>query len=234
VTGNGSHGSRYDAIMIRPRHGWSRWSAFMLLATVVLAAACAPRLAPLGGAAVARPIPSPGLTAGHHQVIFTWEYEDADIRQRGEGVARLAYPDSARLDFFLAGGLASGAAILIGDSLQLPGPELFHRLVPPAPMLWASVGRAAVPALPDTAVAIDGDLLRADIGRPVAFRITFRGDSMARVDRVTSGRVVEWLVREADGLLRYRHEGARRSLSMRITRTERVPAFDASIWRLAQ
>ena len=40
---------------------------------------------------------------------------------RGEGVARIASPDSVRMDFFLGGGLGSGAAVLIGDSLSGPG-----------------------------------------------------------------------------------------------------------------
>jgi hypothetical protein len=48
---------------------------------------------------------------------------------------------------------------------------------------------------------------------------------------VTGGRVAEWMERMDASHVRYRDEGARRSLQLTITRTEEVPPFDASIWR---
>jgi hypothetical protein len=178
-------------------------------------------------------MPSPQLPPGHWQVTFTWEFEDPDMSGRGEAVARFAAPDSVRLDFFLAGGFGGGAAILIGDSLQLPSMEIFRRLIPPAPLLWASLGRAALPNSRDTVVALDGPVLRAQIGRPAEWRVEFRGDSLRRVERVQRGRMLEWVQRDSASI-RYRHETARRSLSLRLVRPLEPAVFDASIWQFTR
>lgn len=204
-----------------------------LRAVAVLAlAACAPRLAPLTGAPAPARLPRAILPAGSRQVVFEWQLQDPEFTGKGDGVARVTAPDSARLDFFIAGGMASGAAILIGDSLVAPGPELIKSLVPPPPLLWASLGRLAVPALPDTVVRVDGLTLRADIGQPVAWRATFRGDTLERLEHVRRGRVAEWLARIDASHVRYRNEEARRQLDLTVRRTEPIPDFDASIWRL--
>jgi hypothetical protein len=196
--------------------------------------ACVPRLSPLSGAAApASRLPRPMLT-GHQHILFNWELQDRDMVGRGEGVARLAAPDSGRLDFFLAGGFGGGAAVLIGDSLRLPASavgDLVNRIVPPAPLLWASLGRAALPNLPDTVIRVDGATLRADVGSPVAWRLTFHGDTLVLAERVDGGRVVEWVDRSDPAHVRYRNASARRSLQLTITRTTEVQGFDASIWR---
>ena len=103
---------------------------------------------------------------------------------RGDGAARIAAPDSARLDFFLAGGFG-GAAILIRDSLDAPGGDMVRRFIPPPTLMWAALGRVALPNLPDTVDQDGRSRLRADIGNPVAWRLTFRrryaGPSRTRV-----------------------------------------------------
>jgi hypothetical protein len=157
--------------------------------------------------------------------------DDAQLSGRGEGAARIAAPDSVRLDFFLAGGFGGGAAVLIGDSLRLPGSDFAARLVPPPPLLWAALGRLALPALPDTVVRVDGPVLRADVGHPIAWRVTFRGDTLVRLERVEKGRVQEWFERTNATTARYRNEGAHRSLELTIKRTLDGPEFDVSIWR---
>jgi hypothetical protein len=194
-------------------------------------AACRPRLAPLTGEA--RPsssLPVTRLMPGHTQIVFNWDLDDRDMSGRGEGVARVASPDSARLDFFLAGGLGNGAAVLIGDSLRTPGGDMARRFIPPPTLLWAALGRVALPNLPDTVIRVDGGTLRADIGSPVRFRLTFEHDSLVRAERVEGGRVAEWVERSGSRM-RYRNEGARRSLQLVVTRTEHPPGFDATIWR---
>src|SRR5688572_18292372 len=93
-----------------------------IVAFGVLAACAPPRIAALPGAAVpTRGLPTPPPPSGHRRVVFQWELKDQDMTARGDGVARIAYPDSIRLDFFLGGGYGSGAAVLIGDSLVVPG-----------------------------------------------------------------------------------------------------------------
>lgn len=196
--------------------------------------ACAPRLTPLTGAPVpSEKLPRTTIEAGHRTLVFDWELEDRDMSGRGDGAARIAAPDSARLDFFLAGGFG-GAAILIQDSLETPGGDFVRRFIPPPTLMWAALGRVALPNLPDTAIRVEGGILRADIGRPVAWRLSFRGDTLVRAERVAGGRVVEWVERTDASHVRYRNEGSRRSLKLSITRRDEVPAFDASIWRFAR
>ena len=203
-----------------------------LAAAMFGSAACRPRLAPLvGKARPASTLPDTRIPPGHTQIVFNWDLDDRDMSGRGEGVARVAAPDSARLDFFLAGGLGNGAAVLIGDSLRTPGCDMARRFIPPPTLLWAALGRVALPNLPDTVIRVDGATLRADIGSPVAFRLTFEHDSLVRAERVDGGRVAEWVERSGSRM-RYRNEGARRSLQLVVTRTEHPPGFDASIWRL--
>jgi hypothetical protein len=168
--------------------------------------------------------------AGHRKVVFKWELRDGEMNARGDGVARIASPDSVRLDFFLGGGFGGGAAVLIGDSLQAPGPDAARKLIPPRALLWAALGRLDLPAERDTVVRVDGTLLRADIGAPVHWRVTFRGDTLSRLERVEGGRLQEWVERGADGAVQYRNESSRRTLTLAIQRTDAVPAFDPSIW----
>jgi len=193
---------------------------------------CAPRLRPLPGVPAPTMLPRAELPPGHRRLVFSWELEDPDLAARGEGAARMAPPDSARLDFFLAGGMASGASVLIGGELRLPprSDELARRLVPPPPLLWAALGRVAVPALRDTAARVDGDTLRADIGQPVAWRLTFVRDTLRRLERVDGGRVVEWVDRSVNGRIRYRQEVNRRRLDLVITRSDTLSALDPAIW----
>jgi hypothetical protein len=174
-------------------------------------------------------LPTGRLLVEKGSVFFSWELIDDELSARGDGVARLAAPDSARLDFFIAGGLAGGRAVLLGDTLRAPGGALIRRLIPPTPLLWAAVGRLAVPSLPDTSAAREGSLVRGDIGRPVTWSVTFMGDSITRLERVSGGRVVEWVER-AGGRIRYRNEPARRELRLSIERTEPAFQFDEAIW----
>lgn len=194
---------------------------------------CTPRLGPLGGVPTNAALPPSALPAHRHTIVFRWELEDPDLTARGEGAARVAPPDSVRLDFFLAGGLGSGAAVLVGNELRIPehGDDLARRLVPPPPLLWGALGRLALPALRDTVARVDGDTLRADIGAPVAWRMTFVRDTLRRVERVDGGRVIEWVER-SPGRVRYRHEGSRRRLDLYITRSDDAIAFDPAIWEI--
>ena len=87
----------------------------------------------------ARALPKGTLPEGHRKVLFKWELVDGDTRTRGDGVARVASPDSVRLDFFLGGGFGGGAAVLIGDSLQVPPPDVARKLIPPRALLWVAM-----------------------------------------------------------------------------------------------
>ena len=73
---------------------------------------------------------------------------------------------------------------------------------------------------------------RVDLGKPVAWRLTFRADTLVRLERVENGRVVEWVARRDTAHVSYRNESERRSLELTVTRLERVAEFDASTWSL--
>ena len=205
-----------------------------VLALAVALAGCAPpRIRPLEGTpAPVRQLPHGELPFGNRKITFAWELRDGDMTARGDGVARIASPDSVRLDFFLGGGFGGGAAVLIGDSLRVPGPDMARKLVPPRALLWAALGRFDIPAERDTSVRVDAGVVRADIGAPVHWRVAFRGDTLTRLERVENGRLQEWVERSADQRVEYRNEAARRTLSLVIQHSDAVAPFDPSIWRL--
>ena len=207
-------------------------AALSVAAIIALAGACAPRARPLTGVPVpATRVPVAAIPAGHHHVVFQWRYEDPDMQAKGEGVARVASPDSARLDFFVDPGIGAGYALLIGDELTAPGIALVRRYLPPPPLLWASLGSLRVPAAADTVARVDGETIRADIGRSPIWRATFTGDRLVQLERIDDGRVVERVTRGAGDEVRYDHLGARRSLTLTVSRRSEVPPFDATIWR---
>jgi hypothetical protein len=97
--------------------------------------------------------------------------------------------------------------------------------------MWAVLGRLAVPALRDTVVHIDGELLRADIGHPVQWRLTARADTLIGLDHISNGRIIETVRREASGAYIFEAPAARRKLRLTPIREE-PGSFDASIWSL--
>ncbi len=175
-------------------------------------------------------LPQATLAPYPQRVSFRWRYDEAEgFSARGEGLARLSPPDSGRLDFFLEGGLGRGWAVLVGQRVTAPGGDLVRRFVPPAPMLWAALGRLDLPAAADTTMRMAGDTLRADVGRDPTWRVTFVGTRLARLERIAGGRIVEWVQRDSSAV-RYRHEAERRGLSIDVQRAERVEFHPASIW----
>lgn len=201
-----------------------------LLLLLVGAAACPRPPAPLGGVPVAATFPDTRIV-GNRQMAFRWEFDEESIVARGDGMARITAPDSGRLDLFLDGGFGGGHAFIFGDTVIAPGGAIIRDMLPPPPLLWAAVGRLAVPPAPDTVAAVDGSHLRADIGHDPTWRVTFDGTRLARLERIAGGRVVEWVERAPDGTVRYAHPGDRRSLRITNTRITEVPPFDPSIWR---
>jgi len=192
--------------------------------------ACAPRAGSLSGTPVPARFPSAELPPGNQRIVFRWDYVDQALAAKGEGVARVAAPDSVRMDFFLDGGLGGGYAIVIGDSISTPGGDQVRRYLPPVALLWAALGRLAVPAVADTVAKVDGGALRADIGRDPAWRVTFVGDHLTRLERIVDGRRLEWVARTGADI-RYQNERSARSLTLKISSSNEAPPFDPAIWR---
>ena len=201
-----------------------------VVAVVALTGACAPRVTPLKGApAPNRALPSIQMPGGHRRIVFRWDFEEQSLLTHGEGAIRTASPDSARVDLFLTGGIAAGRAVLIGDSLRAPNRAQVARVLPPPAMMWAALGRLAIPPLPDTVVTEEGGMLYAEIGRPAAWRITVKGGRLTQLARLNGGRIAEVVTRDDGGRLLYEVPG-RRKLWLGIIRDEEVAPFDATIW----
>lgn len=217
----------------------------LIAAAMALAATgCLRGVPALRGTPTVVSLPPVELPRRPMQLQFTWVYGDDAFSANGDGVVRVAPPARARLDFFLRNGSAGGFAILDGDSLYVPGAAVAERLMPPAPMLWAALHRLALPATRDTVARTDGDSLRIDMGTfrsgdarsadGRAWRLTFGGKRLARVDRIEKGRIIESMVREhgTNGeRIRYYHEEAHRRLTIVLADTTWVEGFDAAIWR---
>jgi hypothetical protein len=201
------------------------------LAFVLTGAACGPRVGELGGTGGPVRLPRTELPPVNQRIRFTWAYEDLDLRGRGDGVARIAPPDSVRLDLFLAGGNAGGRAVLIDDDLRAPGGPMIRSFLPPAPMLWAALGRLHIPPTPDTTVRVDGDTTRADIGRDPRWRVTFVGHELTRLELIEGDRLQQWMERVPHRTVTYRHLRGNRTLDLAIVRVDTVAGFDATIWR---
>jgi hypothetical protein len=202
-----------------------------IAAAALLVTACSPRAHPLTGAPTPRHVPAAELAPVHRKVVFQWDYSQPELRIRGEGVARIAPPDSARLDFFV-NGQGTGHALLVGDEIRLQSGQASMRdFLPPAPLLWAALGRLHVPAAADTTVRVDSDTLRIDIGHEPGWRATFFGEQLRRLELIDGGRIPQWVARPADGPIRYEQPRLRRTLQLTISRDDTVPGFDASIWR---
>jgi hypothetical protein len=205
-------------------------SSIRCLALTLLVIACAPRAGSLSGTPTPARFPRADLPRGNQRIVFRWDYIDQALAAKGEGLARIVAPDSVRMDFFLDGGLGGGFAIVIGDSITTPGGDQVRRYLPPVALLWAVLGRLAVPPTPDTVAKVDGGTLRADIGRNPAWRVTFVADRLTRLERIVDGRRLEWVSRDG-GDIRYKNERSSRSLTLRISSTDEVPPFDPAIWR---
>lgn len=225
-----SHVTRLPSPASRRPAPW-RARAFVP-AVALIALACAQRARPLAGVPTTVRLPAAQLPAGHQRVTFRWEYTDADVGFSGEGVARVAAPDSARLDFFLSNGLGGGHAVLLGDSLAVPrGAGEIRRLLPPTPLLWAALGRLALPPAPDTVVRRDGRLLRADVGRAPRWRIVFDSTRLVELTRIDGERVAERVTRGVGGRVDYQNMVAQRRLTLSNFAAVPAAGFDAAIWR---
>jgi hypothetical protein len=198
---------------------------------LALTLGCGPRVGALTGTVSPARMPRTDLPPVNQRIRFTWSYSDLDLRGRGDGVARVAPPDSVRLDLFLAGGNTGGRAVLIDDELRAPGGPMVRSFLPPPPMLWAALGRLHLPPAADTTVRVDGDTVRADIGRDPRWRVTFVGKDLRRLELIHGDRLQQWVERTPDQKVTYRHLRANRALDLNIVRVDTVPRFDATIWR---
>ncbi|MDQ6887856.1 MAG: hypothetical protein M3068_11260 [Gemmatimonadota bacterium] len=195
---------------------------------------CPPKAPPLRGsvAPVSLRLPPDELPpgGGHRKMVFTWHYTDPDFDLHGDGAARIAAPDSVRLDFFLPNGLG-GRAVVIGSEVRTPGIELVKGLVPPPPFLWGTLGQLRLGPARDTVVRVDADTVRADIGSDPRWRAVWVTGRLRSLELIEGGRVAQRVTRAAMDTVHFTDLRARRTLRLIVTRTESVDGFDEAIWR---
>jgi hypothetical protein len=126
----------------------------LYIAAGTLAATCRPRTEALVPIALAPAHPDSAIAwtrmlqpAQPAAIRFRWRYEDERARWAGRGTARVAPPDSLRIDYAGPLGLGAGAGVVVGDSVVWAEPRGdFRRLVPAIPMLWSALGMVRPPA----------------------------------------------------------------------------------------
>lgn len=198
-------------------------------AVLLASSGCAPKAPPLTGPRVSESLPSVELE-GSHRLVFRWRYADATIMLSGEGIARVSAPDSARLDFFVDGGLGGGVAFLLGDSLvTAPNAASIRRVMPPPALMWAALGRLALPASEDTVITRDGDTVQAELGTNPRWRVTLGPTGITRLVSLRGSRIHEYVNRGEEEVL-YENPGERRSLRISIQGNDRVSGFSEDVW----
>ncbi len=89
---------------------------------------------------------------GHQLLKFRWQVQDDRGAAGGRGSARIASPDSVRLDVVGPLGSGRGAAVVVGDSARWTDPpDVIRRLVPSYPLMWAMLGMMRDPPAGATA-----------------------------------------------------------------------------------
>ena len=172
-----------------------RSRALSYIAACAVVAGCAGRLVPLVTVALAVADRAQALawaarTLPEHDtaIRFRFRYEDRRRHWGGRGTARVAPPDSLRLDYVGPLGLGAGAAVVVGDSALWADPEEnFRALVPAVRMLWAALG-VVRPPQPDAVVASWGG---GDSTRTVWRFVEGRADTLDYIFTAAAPRTLE-------------------------------------------
>lgn len=176
---------------------------------------------------------------GRHEIVrFRWRSDDGRMQLAGAGAARIAPPDSLRLDISASLGIGRAVLILAGERMEAD-PEMVTQMLPDRFALWTVLGYLRAPEADRFERLSDGS--RAfwrttdAAGRVTTFEL--RGDTLAGVVREERGRLTQQLrlERDAGGLvlraqLDDHAHGARFVLD--VTGRESSGAFPDATWRL--
>lgn len=176
------------------------------------------------------------------RILFDWQLNEAGVRVRGRGVARIEPPYKARLDLFLGNGEAVVRAALVDGELRLP-PGAPEGILPPADLMWGVLGVFR----PLYGV----DLMGAERQEGDSLRLRYRYDDLRElhfhvaagrvhtVEILQGGRAVERVELALDDGIRYPAEATYRNVpafrELRLTRAEveRVESYPPDIWEIA-
>ena len=222
----------------RPAH---RLYSFALAFIVVLSpAACATGSGETGtpDPQVEQRLESATAPAVRAQVMFDWNMTDRDARFSGRGVLRIDSGYRARVDLFGPRGETLAAAIVVDGGMRV-APQAAEAMLPPAALLWASLGvfRPPVDApLTGTSVSDDGISLRYSRDR-TQWQFGFENERL-RSTEWTDGegrRTVELTGSAGHGLpvqAVFRDWTEFRELTLRVTEVEERAAFEPDVWIL--
>ena len=125
----------------------------LLLYLALIAGGCAgsgtskvaPSVLPVGmGPATAEQVAAyvaASAPGGNRHLKFKFKFKDPKGKVGGRGAARIASPDSLRLDMQGPFGLGKGAAMVVNDSTEwVRGPDAIKRIVPDFRLMWSMLG----------------------------------------------------------------------------------------------
>ena len=200
---------------------------------VVVSACCvhASRRSPARRVPASSACPEPSAP-GTHSSFSIGSSTIADMSGRGEGAARIAVARQ-RSTRFLSRPVVLAAVRPFSSATRstTPGGDMVRRFIPPPTLLWAALGRVALPNLPDT---VDSGGRRrsfeptSEPGR-MAPDVSRRHAGARRTRRRWQGSRVGRAHRRVACSLPKRR---RASLVAAVDHSsDEVPGFDASIWR---
>ncbi len=220
--------------------------SYLAATLAVIAAACARPPAPLTPSGAFAPLAPEAFAAlaartapgGAELLQFRWRYEDSDRRVSGRGAARLAPPDSLRLDVGVPV-LGRATLVMAGESVWAQPDELVHEVLPSRAIVWAIFGVIRAPD-PGTRIevgdAADRRLFRLTSPDGMVTVLECRADTLLRATEMKGGRPVGQLVltRNADGAV-VRSEATDTEHATRfvveVNHRERSGPFPGEIWR---
>lgn len=174
------------------------------------------------------------------RVVFSWQLNEAGVRVKGRGVARIEPPYKARLDLFLDNGETVVWAALVDGDLRLP-PGAPTNILPPPDLMWGVLGVFR----PGRSVELVGGDHLEDGGVRLRYRY---GDARELDYDVVDGQVRELKLLDGGGHVtervqvdmgatdRYPQDASYRNMSafreLKLTREslERVEPYPPDIW----
>lgn len=173
------------------------------------------------------------------RIVFEWQANEAGVRAKGRGVARIEPPYRARLDLFLGSGETVVRAALVDGELRLPA-GADSDLLPPPDLLWGVLGvfRPEFGIELMGAERLEGDQhqlrYRYADGTELHFRVT---DGRVRImELLKGGHIVERVeLTLAEGerfptQATYRNLSAFRELRLSRESLEVVESYPPDIW----
>ncbi|GMV07640.1 MAG: hypothetical protein AMXMBFR53_39150 [Gemmatimonadota bacterium] len=173
------------------------------------------------------------------RIVFQWQLNEAGIRVRGRGVARIEPPYRARLDLFLGNGETVVRAALVDGDLRLP-PGAPEGILPPADLMWGVLG-VFRPLMGTELLGgdrLEGEALQLRYRYADARELHFRVEQgrVRTLEMLKGGHAVERVELGLEEGSRYPAEATYRNLAafreLKLTResVERVESYPPDIW----